>query len=167
MSPTSSEVWGALFLRKVFMGEHTFLVKFVGSYYTLGKMIRSCHGRKERFKNLFPSISSEHCKSKNFPQPWWKTHLKINSNQCIQLWKDLSLRLMAKRFQRLSQVHFPSCCPWPGVLTFNTTNSELNLKSIFCTLRLWCTMPVIIIFFQKQIYTKVQSTTITEVNKYL
>ena len=40
--------------------------------------------------------------------------MKINPNQSLKLWKHLSLRLMVKRFQRWSQVQFPSCWPWPG-----------------------------------------------------
>ena len=34
---------------------------------------------------------------------------KIDSNESIELWKDLFLRFMVKRFQRSSQVQFPSC----------------------------------------------------------
>ena len=51
---------------------------------------------------------SEHCKSENFLRPWWETHLKINPNQYIEIWKIFSLRLMIKRCQRSSQVKFPS-----------------------------------------------------------
>ena len=51
---------------------------------------------------------SEHCKSENFLRPWWETHMKINPNQYIEIWKNLSLRLMVKRCQRSSQVKFPS-----------------------------------------------------------
>ena len=52
----------------------------------------------------------------NFPWSWWETHLRINPKQSLGLWKDLSLRLMVKKFQRLSRVQFPSSWPWPGVL---------------------------------------------------
>ena len=54
----------------------------------------------------------------HFPRPWWETHLQINPNQSSELWKDLPLRLMVNRFQRSSQVQFPSCWPWPGVLIY-------------------------------------------------
>ena len=48
------------------------------------------------------------CKSENFPGHGGR-HLKKLPNQCLEIWKDLSLRLMVKKFQRSSQVQFPSC----------------------------------------------------------
>ena len=44
-----------------------------------------------------------------YPSSLYGRHLKIDSNQSIELWSDLSLRLMVKRFQRSSQVQFLSC----------------------------------------------------------
>ena len=37
-------------------------------------------------------------KSNKFPHHGWDTHLKISFNQSTELWKDLSLKLMVKRF---------------------------------------------------------------------
>ena len=44
----------------------------------------------------------------SFPDAF-SNNLNINPNQSIELWKDLSSRFMVKRFQRSSQVRFPSC----------------------------------------------------------
>ena len=53
----------------------------------------------------------------------------------IELWKDLSLRYIVKKFWRVCHVQFPSCWTWPGLLIhylkINTRNSELNLKKNF------------------------------------
>ena len=71
-------------------------------------MIRSCKEGGKASQMHFPVF--EQCKkSGNFPRSWWGTHLKLSPNQSLELWKDLSLRLMDKRFQKSSQVQFPSC----------------------------------------------------------
>ena len=71
-------------------------------------------GGKKSFPNEFSSnLNSVNLKI--FPRSWCGTRWKINPNQSLELWKDLSLRLMVKRFQRSSLVQFPSCWPWPGV----------------------------------------------------
>ena len=53
----------------------------------------------------------------------------------IELWKDLFLRYIVKKFWRVCHVQFPSCWTWPGLLIhylkINTRNSELNLKKHF------------------------------------
>ena len=53
----------------------------------------------------------------------------------IELWKDLSLRHIVKKFWRVCHVQFPSYWTWPGLLIhylkINTRNSELNLKKNF------------------------------------
>ena len=80
------------------MSPKLFWGKFMEECFTWKLMIRSCKG-EEKFQN---------CKSENFLQPCWETHLRINSYQSIELWKDLPLRLMVKRFQWSSQVQFLS-----------------------------------------------------------
>ena len=70
-------------------------------------------GWRKSFTNAFSSNLNS-VNLKKFPRSWWETHLKINPNQLLELWKDLSLKLMIKRFQWSSQVQFTSC--WPGVL---------------------------------------------------
>ena len=74
----------------------------------MGSNDQIMQGGRKSFTNAFSSnLNSVYLKT----FPWWETHLKINPNQSLELWKDLSLRLMVKRFQRSSQVQFPSC--WP------------------------------------------------------
>ena len=83
-------------------------------------------GGKKSFTNEFSSnLNSVNLKI--FPRSWWGTRWKINPNQSLELWKDLSLRLMVKRFQRLSLVQFPSCWPWTGVLIYHL-KSKHNKK---------------------------------------
>ena len=68
--------------------------------------------------------------------PWWDKH------KSIELWKDLSLRLMFKSFLRLSQVLFPSCWPWPWLLIYISIQKltsqigGLNLKNVLHTMSL-------------------------------
>ena len=60
----------------------------------------------------FPVIcKSEHCKSENFPRPWWGAHWKINPYQSIELLKDLSLKLIVKRSQKSVKFSFPLVDP--------------------------------------------------------
>ena len=98
------------------MGEQTFLGKFIGAGgFHMGTNDQIIQGGEQVSQN-FPK--TEHCKSENFPQPWWETHLKIYPNQSIELWNNLSFRFMVKRFQRSSQVQVPSCSPWTAVFIY-------------------------------------------------
>ena len=59
-------------------------------------------GGKKSFRNAFSSDLN--CVNlKNFPDHGGR-HLKINPNQSLELWKDLSFGLMVKRFQKSSQI---------------------------------------------------------------
>ena len=60
-------------------------------------------GGRKSFTNAFSS--NMNTKSENGGRHTWK----INPDQSIGSWKDLSLRFMLKRFQRPSQGQFPSC----------------------------------------------------------
>ena len=64
-------------------------------------------GWRKSFTNAFSSNLNS-VNLKKFPRSWWETHLKINPNQLLELWKDLSLKLMIKRFQNVesSSVYF-------------------------------------------------------------
>ena len=67
--------------------------KFMGKFLwanTWGLMIRSCKVGGGSFANTFSSnLNTEFSSEK---------HLKINPNECIELWNELYLRLMVKRF---------------------------------------------------------------------
>ena len=52
---------------------------------------------------------SEPIKSENFPHPWWNIHLTVNPRTFYGIMKELSLRLIDKRFQRLCHVQFLPC----------------------------------------------------------
>ena len=91
------------------LGEQTFFGKFIGGSCLHGLMQ---WGRKS-FTNTFSSNLSS-VNLKNFPGHGGRH----NSNQYLELWKDLFMRLMVKRFQRLSQVLFRSCWTWPRVLIY-------------------------------------------------
>ena len=67
-----------------------------------GLIIRSRQGGRNFTKCIFQW--SEHCKSETFSQTWWDSHLKKSLDHSIELWKDLPLRLIVKRFQRLCHV---------------------------------------------------------------
>ena len=66
---------------------------------------------------------------------------RLSHDHSIELWKDLFLNLIVKRFQRLFHVQFPWCWFWPGILYIiwkvNSGNMGLNLKDTFCTMSLW------------------------------
>ena len=88
------------FLKKALNRGKNFLGQIHGGCFTWGLMIKSYHGHggRESFTDAFSRILNT--KSENFPWSWWETHLKINLNQSLELWKEFSLRLMVKRFQR-------------------------------------------------------------------
>ena len=46
----------------------------------------------------------------------------------IELRRDLSLRLIAKRFQRLFHVQFPSCWRWSGVILFEKLAPKIEVE---------------------------------------
>ena len=87
------------------MGEQTFLCKFMGVLFCMGTNDQIMQGGRESFTNAF-SRNLNTVNLKILPGHGGR-HLRINPNQAIELWKDLSLMLMVKRFQRLNQVHFP------------------------------------------------------------
>ena len=71
------------------------------------------------------------------PQTWWDVHLKINSDHCIELWTNLSLKLIAKDFKSCIMFSFchvdPDLGYWYIIGKVNNTNRRLNLK-LHCTL---------------------------------
>ena len=95
-SVSSPKKYGVTFFSKKFMGE----------CFTWG--LTSDHPRREQKFHKCISSNFAQFKSENFPGHGGR-HLKKIPNQCLEIWKDLSLRLMVKRFQRSSQVQFPSC----------------------------------------------------------
>ena len=109
------KVWGTFFLKKIYIGEQTFLDKFRGVVLH-GDNDQIMRWGKGKFHKCIFQLS-EHYKSENFPGHSGR-HLNINPNQNKELWKDLTLRLLVKRFQSSSQVQFPSCWPWPEVLLY-------------------------------------------------
>ena len=110
------------------------LTKFFGQIYRrlfyMGRlMIRTCQGRKG-FQLHFPAI---------WTMQIWKSSPSSgiftwqNPDHSIELRKDVSLRLIVKRFQRLCYVYFFTCLPWHLEYSFfiwkvNTRNRELNLR---------------------------------------
>ena len=89
------------------MVKQIFLGKFRGGLLYIGTNDHIIQEGRKSFTNAFSSNLNT-LNLKIFCVHGW-THLKINPNQSIELWSDLSLRLMVKRFQRVSQVLFPSC----------------------------------------------------------
>ena len=92
---------GGFFLQKALNWETNSFEKIYGGLFYMGTndQIMQVGGKVLQMgcsiiRNAFYS------KSENFLQSWWETHLKINPNQSIDLWKGLSLKLMVKRFQR-------------------------------------------------------------------
>ena len=105
---------GYLFSKKVFhCGD-----KLLGQIYGGGSVLHGgtnghiMPGEGASFTNAFPSNLNT-VNLKIFPNHvGWKSVLKIKPCQYIELWKDLSLWLTVKKFQRLCHVQFPSCWAW-------------------------------------------------------
>ena len=121
------------FLKKVCMGEQTFLGKFMWGVLYMGTSDQVMQERRKSFTNAF--FSNLNTINLMVGAMVGDT-LEKNPYQSMELWKDLTLRLMMKRFQRLSHVQFLSRLSWPGLLICYLS-SVLNLKNTFCTLCLW------------------------------
>ena len=80
---------GDFFLRKALHERTDFLRKVYRGLFYIGT-------NDQIMQEVGESFTNEHWKSENFPRTWWEKHLKINFNQSIELWKDLSLSLMFK-----------------------------------------------------------------------
>ena len=89
---------------------------------------------EERFINAFSSNLNP-VDLKIFPNHSGIFISRWSRHNSIELWKDLFLRYIVKKFWRVCHVQFPSCWTWPGLLIhylkINTRNSELNLKKHF------------------------------------
>ena len=104
VSPTPTrKVWGDFFLKKALHGGNFFGQIYAEMFY-MGANDQIMQGGRTSFKNVFFS----NLNTMNLKIFHSQTHLKINPYESIELFKDLSLRLMVKRFQRSSQVQFPS-----------------------------------------------------------
>ena len=84
------------------MEEQSFLGKFMGGLFYMGSNDQIMQRGRKSFTNAFSSnLNSVNLKF--FPSHGGK-YLKIYPTQSLELWKDLSLKLMVMRFQRSSQV---------------------------------------------------------------
>ena len=77
-----------------------------------------------------------HCKSEKFSQPWWKIYLKISfTDHYIELWKDLSLRLIVSKIL-ISKI-VPCCMGyWYAIWNVNTRNRDWICKHPLHTIHL-------------------------------
>ena len=124
------------------MGDKLFWTNTWGGVLCVRKlMINPCQGGRGSFINAFASNWNT-VNLKIFPNHggiftwrWWSL------DHSIELWKDLFLKLIVKRGQRLCRVQFSSCDPelgyWYIIWTVNTRKRELNLKNTLCILSLW------------------------------
>ena len=69
--PPPKSMVGLFSLKKFFMGEQTFLGKFMGGLFYIGSNDQIIQGGWKIFTNAF----SSNLNSENFPRPWWETHL--------------------------------------------------------------------------------------------
>ena len=85
-----------------------------------------------RFTNVF-SIIHNTVNLKTLSKHGGIYILRWSTEHSLEFWKDLSLMLKTKRFQRSCHVHFPSCWPrtwyWYIIWRVSTTNRRLNLKN--------------------------------------
>ena len=90
-------------------------------------MIRPCQrqgrGSQKHFPVIWTLLIWNFCHGGIFT---WRQ----SPDYSVELWKDLSLRLLVKSFQIKCHVQFPS-------FQVNIRNRGLNLKNAFCTLCLW------------------------------
>ena len=108
--PSRKKHEGTFFLKKLCMGNKLFWANLWGMFYmgTKDQIMQGC------FTNAF----SSHPNTVNlriFPGHGGRSTWKWQSTE---LWKDLSLRLMVKSFQRSSKVQFSSRWSWPALLIY-------------------------------------------------
>ena len=85
-SPTKN-VQGYFFLKKALNGETDyFQTNLQRELFYMGTNNQITQGGRKSFTNAFSS--NLNTKPEKFPQLWGETHLKINPNQSIKLWKD-------------------------------------------------------------------------------
>ena len=107
-------------------------------FYMEELMIRSCWSGGGKFYKCILQ-QPKHCKSdksENVPFHPGIYTWRSSSDQSIELWKDLSFRLVVKRFQRLRHVQVPFIIDteldyWHIIWKVVTTNRGLNLKKLF------------------------------------
>ena len=114
---SSPKSMGRLFLKKALHGgAHSFGQIYGGMFY-----METNDQIMQRRRKSFTSAFSSNLNTANlriFPGHWRKIHLNINTYLSIELWKDLSVKLMVKRFQRSIQDQFPSRWPWTGLFIY-------------------------------------------------
>lgn len=120
------------------MGGQTFLCRFMGKlFYMAVHQWSIMPTRRARFTNVF-SIIQNTVNLKTLSKHGGIYTWRWSTEHSLELWKDLSLMLKTKRFQRSCQVQFPSCWPWTWywyiIWRVTTTNRKLNLKNTLCIL---------------------------------
>ena len=87
-----------------------------------GIMIGSQQTGRESFKNAFSSNLGT-VNLTIFPNHGGIYFGRQSLQHSIELWKDLSLRLVVKRCQKSCHVQFPLFWAWPGVLIYDLKSS--------------------------------------------
>ena len=101
-----STVWGNTFLKKCFsqqMGKQTFWANLWGGCCSTWGINDQIMPRMEEFHKCFSSNLNT-VNLKVFPNHGWIYTWRWNPDQSIELWRDLSLRLIVKSFQRLCNI---------------------------------------------------------------
>ena len=128
--PLSPKIWGDLYAKKIFLGGTNFFGQIYGGRVVLhgGLMIRSCQGEWKVPQAHLPLIWT--LKTWKFSPTMVGYTLEDNVLISVEFLKDLTLKLIVKRFQRSSHVQFSSC--WPVAKYYMwiiVCSTKLNVKS--------------------------------------
>ena len=82
VSSPPPKYWGDFFLKKALNGGTNFFGQIYGGMFYMKINDHIMQGGRKSFTNAF--FNNLNTKSENFPQTWWKTHLKSNPYQSVR-----------------------------------------------------------------------------------